>query len=312
MRTRVVVGATWAAAAFSVPLQADIHSYAVSKSVGYTQTSNAQPTTPDNWLLTAQLYYSEPNEVLTATLSFNRPPPVTFDFYRANSTNHLYYSTFYTSEAALDLDYPSTTYTVTLDRGGGPETGDVFLPVGLYCPEIPYFTGDTYDRLQHYDPALAFDGTINGFTLAPGTNYGYTSVAIAEPGVGGVWSISLTPEATAFQIPPGVLQPGRYYDIGVAYVDMVQTQNAGFGAATSSAEFQRGTSFAFTTLPFCRGDCNCDGVVDFGDINSFVAVLGGGTPCIFANCDVNGDGAIDFGDINPFVALLSGGGGPCR
>ena len=63
--------------------------------------------------------------------------------------------------------------------------------------------------------------------------------------------------------------------------------------------------------PVCRGDCNCDGNVDFGDINPFVAVLSGGTPCNFDNCDVNGDGHIDFGDINPFVAILSAGGGPC-
>ncbi len=63
--------------------------------------------------------------------------------------------------------------------------------------------------------------------------------------------------------------------------------------------------------PACPGDCNCDGRVDFGDINPFVAVLGGAAPCSFENCDINGDGVINFGDINPFVALLSGGGGPC-
>ena len=65
------------------------------------------------------------------------------------------------------------------------------------------------------------------------------------------------------------------------------------------------------TPPICRGDCNCNGAVDFGDINPFVAVLSGGPPCRFENCDVNGDCTIDFNDINPFVALLSAGGGPC-
>ncbi len=65
------------------------------------------------------------------------------------------------------------------------------------------------------------------------------------------------------------------------------------------------------TPPACPGDMNCDGFVNFGDINPFVAILNGATPCSFANADVNGDGRIDFGDINPFVALLSGGGGPC-
>jgi hypothetical protein len=61
----------------------------------------------------------------------------------------------------------------------------------------------------------------------------------------------------------------------------------------------------------CHGDVNCDGVINFADINAFVAVLSGGTPCNFANADINGDGVINFQDINPFVAILAGGGGPC-
>ena len=40
-----------------------------------------------------------------------------------------------------------------------------------------------------------------------------------------------------------------------------------------------------------RGDMNCDGVVNFKDINPFVAILSGGTPCSFANADCNDDGA---------------------
>ena len=64
--------------------------------------------------------------------------------------------------------------------------------------------------------------------------------------------------------------------------------------------------------PFVRGDLNCDGVVDFGDINPFVLALtdlnGWQTAylgCPVENADVNGDGRVDFNDINPFVALLS-------
>jgi hypothetical protein len=58
--------------------------------------------------------------------------------------------------------------------------------------------------------------------------------------------------------------------------------------------------------PILRGDANCDGVVNFGDINPFVAILTGGTPCRFDNADVNADGFVNFGDINPFVAVLVG------
>jgi hypothetical protein len=69
--------------------------------------------------------------------------------------------------------------------------------------------------------------------------------------------------------------------------------------------------------PFCTGDMNCDGVIDFGDINPFVQFLsdaeGWGltyTGCNPVDGDINHDGIYgqaSFGDINPFVALLSSG-----
>ncbi|MEW6198195.1 MAG: M14 family zinc carboxypeptidase [Planctomycetota bacterium] len=61
------------------------------------------------------------------------------------------------------------------------------------------------------------------------------------------------------------------------------------------------------------GDLNCDGLVNFGDINPFVLALtnpGSYTTafpdCNIMNGDINGDGLVDFGDINPFVRLLTG------
>jgi hypothetical protein len=61
------------------------------------------------------------------------------------------------------------------------------------------------------------------------------------------------------------------------------------------------------------GDTNCDGVVDFGDINPFVAAIvsiegyeAQFPDCTIYNADINLDGHVDFGDINPFVALLAG------
>ncbi len=66
-------------------------------------------------------------------------------------------------------------------------------------------------------------------------------------------------------------------------------------------------SYPFAALPpiGLRGDMNCDGRVDFGDINPFISILNGATPCSTYNADVNGDGRVDFGDINPFIALLN-------
>ncbi|MEW6250668.1 MAG: hypothetical protein AB1716_08460 [Planctomycetota bacterium] len=68
----------------------------------------------------------------------------------------------------------------------------------------------------------------------------------------------------------------------------------------------------------CRGDCNCDGRVDFDDINPFVTALTSMwlwqmlyPGCPVANPDLNRDGVVDFEDINVFVECLSAGGGSC-
>jgi 6-phosphogluconolactonase (cycloisomerase 2 family) len=62
------------------------------------------------------------------------------------------------------------------------------------------------------------------------------------------------------------------------------------------------------------GDLNCDGSVNFGDINPFVLILTDPLgwqiaypTCPPANGDINADGTVGFGDINPFVALLTTG-----
>jgi hypothetical protein len=64
--------------------------------------------------------------------------------------------------------------------------------------------------------------------------------------------------------------------------------------------------------PFLVGDLNCDGEVDFHDINPFVLALTDIAAyelmfpgCPFENRDINDDGEFNFADINQFVALLS-------
>lgn len=70
------------------------------------------------------------------------------------------------------------------------------------------------------------------------------------------------------------------------------------------------------TLPvtITVGDLNCDGEVNFGDINPFVLILtdlieweAAYPTCPSLNGDISGNGAVGFEDINPFVQLLAGG-----
>jgi hypothetical protein len=82
--------------------------------------------------------------------------------------------------------------------------------------------------------------------------------------------------------------------------------------ATSSVA-QGVISFTVSSGPVvCRGDLNCDGLVNFGDINPFVVRLSDQNAyqqqypnCPDGNGDINEDGVVNFGDISPFVTLLS-------
>jgi hypothetical protein len=73
------------------------------------------------------------------------------------------------------------------------------------------------------------------------------------------------------------------------------------------------TWVARVALPQTVGDLNCDGLVDFDDINPFVLALTGRTEyeaaypyCNWWLGDTNYDGIVDFADINGFVALIGG------
>ncbi len=73
--------------------------------------------------------------------------------------------------------------------------------------------------------------------------------------------------------------------------------------------------FAHTPAPpVATGDLNCDGTVDFFDIDPFVTALLNPTEyelqypdCDRLAADVDGDGVVNFFDIDPFVGLLLGG-----
>ncbi len=74
------------------------------------------------------------------------------------------------------------------------------------------------------------------------------------------------------------------------------------------------TSASFAPVP-CVGDANCDEVVNWRDIDYFVAAQNDNEAawedmfapdpagCPFSNNDINGDGTVNWRDIDPFVDL---------
>jgi hypothetical protein len=294
-----------------------VYEYGVARFLNYTQTSAAAPAGPEYWSLYAYTYVDVNGEIVSASVSYDMPPQ-TRTLSEATPTLHQFLSAYYTTAADFYQDYPGTTYSFAVDLGAGPEYATVSVPEDLFPPQVPQFSGDTWDRLQSYNTALAFTGSINGFALAPGTDQGSSNVTVVKeegPVYTAVFSVNLDPGDTSFEIPAALLEPATFYSIGVSYVNSATSPDAGFSGATALADYIRGTGAYFTTLaPTCgSADFNCDG--DIGtdqDIEAFFACLAGncpGAPCP-STADFNADGDIGTdADIEAFFRVLAGG--PC-
>ena len=86
----------------------------------------------------------------------------------------------------------------------------------------------------------------------------------------------------------------------------------GFGLLVDMGAYEFGSTPAEPGGP-CPGDCNCDGLIDFFDIDPFVLAVTNPEEyvvqypeCEWLSADCNNDGFVDFFDIDPFVALAIG------
>jgi probable HAF family extracellular repeat protein len=173
--------------------------------------------------------------------------------------------------------------------------------------------------------AYFFDGT-NAIDLGSLPGYAHsTAMGVNDTGTVIGFTFNGTGETTIYpNYYPDSQQRAFVWRNGILY-DMIDLIPAGSGWTSLNALLdinehgqitgygvRAGRFRAFLLTPILPGDLNCDGAVDFGDINPFVLALSNPAgyqaaypDCDILNADCNGDGVVDFGDITPFVALLS-------
>lgn len=151
---------------------------------------------------------------------------------------------------------------------------------------------------------LRFSGVEQGGTLAYGADcawpeWGETANYYTEPAIAYQWSVG--PTAFDFDIVVETGADNDYYDLVFAVAGKLTADDGLFYAE----------EHFYVQVVGVIGDMNCDGLVDFGDINPFVKALTNpvGYDAAYPNCtrfhaDCNGDGFVDFLDINGFIDLL--------
>ncbi|MCK4340455.1 MAG: hypothetical protein KAY37_01870 [Phycisphaerae bacterium] len=224
--------------------------------------------------------------------------------------------------------------TVTYNGGQNPELWDVALslsqtstpPLGLLRATKTHCNGGTYqiDALQ-VQSLFTFTKVIYPTTELPFDTglYGIAPVVLDLMGADTDYWVHDLDEALTTDNPICT-------DLHTGLEEAEQTTDCtdcNMNGILDDCDIAAGTSCDFNTngIPdeceggptVCPGDSNCDTVINWRDIDYFVAAQNDnvaaweamflpGTPsCPFANNDVNGDCTANWRDIDPFVALMN-------
>jgi len=249
---------------------------------------------------------------MTATTATDATPPVQYEFNFVSGGSGGNSSSWQSSTQYTDSGLsPDTAYTYRVrarDSVSPPNvgnySGNATATTWANVPAAPTLTSPTAHEMN-------LDVNPNG---NPGTTVFAVRCTASSP-VDANWdgkyvNTSGQPSATAVwqtdaqwdNITISGLQPSTSYTFAVKARNQQGVETAFGPGATLS-----------TAAAGLKGDLNCDGTVDFGDINPFILALsnpieyGNMYPgCPILNGDINDDSVLDFGDINPFVTLLVG------
>ncbi|MCK4343034.1 MAG: proprotein convertase P-domain-containing protein [Phycisphaerae bacterium] len=133
----------------------------------------------------------------------------------------------------------------------------------------------------------------------------------------GICSFELLPGAAGLVLTPDLEDEGAAiwrYSVELAYLF---ADGTGTVRVTDCAGNYCDVPVALNGIGQCLGDSNCDGEVNWRDIDFFVAAMNDNVAaweamfapaaplCPYDNNDVNGDGTVNWRDIDPFVALIN-------
>ena len=198
---------------------------------------------------------------------------------------------------------------------GGPNMGHFGRPYGISNPPVNGWWGFAGTPVA-VDPNGAMNlaqigGSQNTFGI-PGVEAGQQTTVLTGVGQSGPTVI-----VSDYVCLPDAL--GTYtFHLENAFATVLDnmltppTPPAYWPVSPATVDLTNGTlSFTVRLWPACHGDMNCDGRVNYADLNLFVEALAGESAwnqnhpgCPWLNADCNHDDNVTFADIDPFVALL--------
>jgi hypothetical protein len=219
--------------------------YSVFKNIAYTQTGNAQPTTPSSFFVNGGVFSNLANDLTSGSVT-NNSSAASFNMSVANP-NTLSYGGFESSLAAMNAAFPdgSTDQFSVTSTSQGTLSDSLPQPASsLFTSNIPYLTN--FNGLKGMNPNGAF--TVHFPSTQP---VGVTNDSNIYFSVfGAIGSGGLPNSATSFVIPAHTLLPNTTYTFELDYSNRLDTPATGnFSGGTGIAGYDVRTDGTFTTGP---------------------------------------------------------------
>jgi hypothetical protein len=239
-------------------LQAQVTEYDLFKVIIYHQTSGDAPSTPD---VPDACYFSsrvvtDPAYTTTAA-RLATPVRSEYPYFGRSPTTFTVNSSFLATSTDLDRCFPPGQYYFAvscLDPSNTSRilTGHLQFPdTDLYATNIPAFTGDTWDTMQHADPGTTLMLKWNTYSRTPGANSARTFLDVFDDATGELrFRVNRRPIRNWVTIPPNTLAYGHTYTVRMYFSErIVSHEDMGFGKAESIVGFDKLVHTSLVTIP---------------------------------------------------------------
>lgn len=239
-------------------LPAQVTRYDFFKVIVYHQTSRNAPSAPEvpDACYFASTVVTDPAYTTTA-VRVATPVHTEYPYSRRSPTKFSVTSSFLATNIDLERCFPPGVYEYAvncLDRLGNPLnlSGHLLVPdANLYATNIPAFTGDTWDAMQHADPGTTLLLKWDAYSRTPGANDAGTFLDVLDDSTGELrFRENRPPVQNRVAIPPNTLTYGHKYTVRMYFSErIVSHEDLGFGKAESILGFDKLVYTSLVTVP---------------------------------------------------------------
>ena len=212
----MAAGAVWLALAMAPAAHASDISFLLQfKNLSWTQVGNGNDLSFNGGFYSADLETNVANPYITASLTYPGPgSPANLP--QISPTDYGFQTGLYSTQAAMDADFPFGVYTYKGDNG---DSAGYDYTADDYANSTPFLTGSDYSNLQGMNASLPFTFHFNPDD--PGTmateSYVFFTIFDRTTSTLAYDDGFLPASTTSVTVPGGTLTPGDMYSFELDY-----------------------------------------------------------------------------------------------